>query len=165
MSIDKEMEDALQGLVKREVPTFLAKVTYVDKEKGICNVEDDDVEYLNVRLSAVIDGKEKKHFLFPAVGSSVLVGCIDEDIKQLYVDKYSEIEVYSLKIANSYLMVDGEGFNFKRNTNDLRSLMLELIKTIRAMKFTTNTGSTIKLINEPDFIVIENRFKQLLKEI
>lgn len=165
MSLDKEIEDALQGLVKREVPTFLAKVTQVDKEKGTCKVKDDDIEFSNVRLSAVIDGKDKKHFLFPKIGSTVLVGCIDEDIKQLYVEKYSELEAYSLKITNSFLIVDADGFNFKRKTNDLRSLILELIKTIRAMKFTTNTGPTIKLINEPDFITIENKFKTLLKEL
>jgi hypothetical protein len=32
------------------------------------------------------------------------------------------------------------------------------------MKFTTNTGSTIKLVNKPQFLSIENRFKDFLKD-
>jgi len=41
--------------------------------------------------------------------------------------------------------------------------MLDLISAIKAMKFTTNMGPTIELINRPEFIAIENRFKSFLK--
>lgn len=42
--------------------------------------------------------------------------------------------------------------------------MVDLLTEIRKMKFTTNTGSTILLVNEPAFVFLENRFKNLLKE-
>lgn len=42
--------------------------------------------------------------------------------------------------------------------------MSDLLQEIQKMKFTTNTGSTILLVNKPQFLAIENRFKDFLKE-
>ena len=42
--------------------------------------------------------------------------------------------------------------------------MVDLLQEIQKMKFTTNTGSTIKLVNKPQFLNIENRFKDFLKD-
>ena len=42
--------------------------------------------------------------------------------------------------------------------------MADLLKAIKAMKFTTNTGSTIQLVNLQDFIDVETRFNQFLKD-
>ena len=42
--------------------------------------------------------------------------------------------------------------------------MVDLLQEIQKMKFTTNTGSTIKLVNKPQFLSIENRFKDFLKD-
>ena len=61
--------------------------------------------------------------------------------------------------------MDASGFNFKKENESLRSLMLELIGGIKKMRFTTNFGPTIKLINIADFEAIETKFKSLLKDI
>ncbi len=42
--------------------------------------------------------------------------------------------------------------------------MSDLLKKKKKMKFTTNTGSTIKLVNKPQFLNIEKRFKDFLKD-
>ena len=42
--------------------------------------------------------------------------------------------------------------------------MSDLLQEIQKMKFTTNTGSTIKLVNQLEFKAIEKRFNQLLKD-
>ena len=52
----------------------------------------------------------------------------------------------------------------KKQNETLAKLMSDLLKEIQKMKFTTNTGSTIKLVNQPQFLAIENRFKDFLKE-
>jgi hypothetical protein len=164
MSLEKELEQALTKLVKRDVSTFIAKVISVDKQNGTCKVEDQDLEF-TVRLASVITPNKNKFYLFPKVGSEVLISPIEEDIHQLFVDQYSQIEQLNLTIDSSELIMDSQGFNFRREHESLRSLILELIKAIRSMKFTTNMGPTIKLVNEADFTTLENKFKNLLKEI
>lgn len=162
MSLEKELDEAFAEFGKREIPTFIAEVLSVDKKKGICIVTDEGLEF-EVRLASVINDDKQKFYLFPVIGSLVLVSPIEEDIHQLYVDKYSEIEEFNFKVGDCEFSIDKNGLNFKKENDSLRSLVLELITAIRAMKFTTNTGPTIKLINDPDFIKLEKKFKQLLK--
>ena len=118
--------------------------------------------------------------MFPKVGSSVLVSPINEDLHRLYVEAYSEIESMDLSIESSKLFVDKDKFLFKRDqvhfkidqdgfllkkeNENLKKLMADLITAIKALKFTTNYGPTINLINIADFIALENRFNQFLKD-
>ena len=58
---------------------------------------------------------------------------------------------------------DKDGFLLKKENETLKKLMADLITAIKAMKFTTNNGPTINLVNIADFIALENRFNQFLK--
>lgn len=178
--MEKELQDAFRKLKKRDVDTFPVKVLSVDKAKGTCKVSDDELEYTDVQLSSVIDANNSKFYLFPKVGSSVLVSPINEDLHRLYVEAYSEIESMNLRIESSQLFVDKDKFLFKREqvqfkidqdgfllkkeNENLKKLMADLIRAIKALKFTTNNGPTINLINIADFIALENRFNQFLKD-
>ncbi|MGL5234062.1 MAG: hypothetical protein ACRC8Z_04810 [Empedobacter falsenii] len=164
MSVDKDLQDAFRNLTNRSDDTFSAKVESVDKAKGVCVINDGSLEYTDVRLSSIIDENQNKIYLFPKVGSSVLVSKINNDIHALYIEAYSEIEEYYLKIDDSEFNVDQSGILIKKGEENLQLLMLDLIKAIKQMKFTTNTGSTIKLVNILDFEKLEPRFKQLLKD-
>lgn len=161
--MEKELHDAFRKLKQRDVDTFPVKVLSVNKSAGTCKVTDDELEYTDVRLSAVIDGNDKKFYLFPKVGSSVLVSPINEDLKNLYVEAYSEIDGLDLKIDGVHFNIDKDGFLLKKENETLKKLMADLITAIKAMKFTTNNGPTINLVNIADFIALENRFNQFLK--
>ena len=161
--MEKELHDAFRKLKQRDVDTFPVKVLSVDKSAGTCKVTDDELEYTDVRLSAVIDGNDKKFYLFPKVGSSVLVSPINEDLKNLYVEAYSEIDGLDLKIDGVHFNIDKDGFLLKKENETLKKLMADLSTAIKAMKFTTNNGPTINLVNIADFIALENRFNQFLK--
>lgn len=160
----KELTEAFRKLKSRDVDTFPGVVLSVDKTKGTCKIESDGLEYLNVQLSSINDGSNKKLYLFPAVGSSVLVSPIGEDIHRLYVESYGELESMDLKIGNMRFQADANGFLLKKENETLKALMQDLIIAIKAMKFTTNNGPTINLINLPDFVAVENRFNQFLKD-
>ncbi|MDM1070893.1 hypothetical protein HX001_00135 [Empedobacter brevis] len=164
MSLDKDLQDAFVGLTKRDADTFPAIVVSVDKEKGICIINDGVLEFTDVRLSSIIDENQNKIYLFPKEGSSVLISKINNDIHALYIAAYSEIEEYYLKIEASEFNVDHSGILIKKGEENLQLLMLDLIRAIKQMKFTTNTGSTLKLVNILDFEKLEPRFKQLLKD-
>ena len=76
-----DLQKAFAALKVRGVSTFAAEVTEVDKENGTCTVKDDDIEYYNVQLSSIIDGSKKQMFIYPVIGSSVLVSPIEEKLE------------------------------------------------------------------------------------
>lgn len=162
--MEKELQDAFRKLKQRDVDTFPAKVLEVDKDKGTCKVSDDELEYTDVQLSSVIDANKSKFYLFPKVGSSVLVSPINEDLHRLYVEAYSEIESMDVSIESVKFQMDKDGFLLKKDNENLKKLMADLITAIKAMKFTTNMGPTINLINIADFVAVEKRFNQFLKD-
>lgn len=172
MADEKELHDAFRNLGKRAVDTFPADVVSVDKTKGTCTVNDGELDYTNVRLTAIIKDNGKACFLFPKVGSSVLVSPINEDLKKLYVEAYSELESFDLKIENVQLQIDKDGFLLKKQNETLKALMADLLTAIKAMSFLVNTtgtaaaqtGQTTTLNNIADFTTIENRFNQFLKD-
>ena len=169
--MEKEQQDAFRKLKKRDVDTFPVKVLSVDKAKGTCKVSDDELEYTDVQLSSVIDANNSKFYLFPKVGSSVLVSPINEDLHRLYVEEYSEIESLDLNVELVRFQVDKDGFLMQKENETLKALMTDLISAIKAMSFTVNTtgtaaaqsGSTTLLNNSAQFDAVETRFNQFLK--
>lgn len=162
--MSEALQKAFAGLVKRKVDTFAATVVSVDRNGGTCTVSDEGLEYTDVQLSASVEDGSKRFHLFPKVGSSVLVSPINEDLHRLYVEYFSEVESIDLNIEAVQLQIDKNGFLLKKQNETLAKLMSDLLKEIQKMKFTTNTGSTIKLVNQPQFLDIENRFKDFLKD-
>lgn len=123
MSWELEFQKSLEQLKKREVFCFAATVVAVDKVNGVCTINDGELELTDVRLSAIIDGNDQKCFVFPKAGSSVLIEPINEDLKQLYVSKYSEVEsIYGL-IDTTKFTIDKNGFNISRNDENLKQVL------------------------------------------
>lgn len=166
--MEKEIQDAFRQLKKRDVDTFIAKIVSVDKVKGTCKVNDGELDYFGVQLSAVVDDNKNNFYLFPKVGSWVLVSPINEDIHRLYVESYSEIESLALVIETVTFRVDKTGFLLKKQNETLKGLMADLISAIKAMSFTVTTpsgpGATATLNNMPQFSSIETRFNKFLKD-
>jgi hypothetical protein len=168
----KELEDAFRRFGKRDVDTFPAKVVSVDKSAGTCVVNDGEIEYTGVQLSAVVDANDKKCYLFPADDSWVLVSPIMEDLKRLYVEAYSELESFDCKIGDTQFQFDANGFLLKLQNETLKGLVADLIAEIKNMSFTVSTtgtaaaqtGATTALVNVAQFTTIETRFNQLLKD-
>jgi hypothetical protein len=167
--MDKKIQDAFRKLQKRDVDTFPATIISVDKNKGTCVVSDDQIEFTDVRLSSVIDGDKKKFFLFPVVGSSVLVSPINEDLKKLYVEAYSEIESLDLQIKTVQFRVSESGFLLKKENETLKGLISELLTAVEQMSFLVTTtggaGNTTTLVNAAEFASIKNRFNQFLNDV
>ena len=161
--MNKDIQNAFKKLGSRDVDTFPVEVISVDKAAGTCVVSDGELDYTDVALSASVEDNGKRFFLFPKIGSSVLVSPINEDLHRLYVEFFSEIEDFDLQIDNTQLEIDKDGFLLKKENETLKKLMVDLLQEIQKMKFTTNTGSTIILVNKPQFLNIETRFKDFLK--
>ncbi|MRX70264.1 hypothetical protein SAMN06265349_101734 [Flavobacterium resistens] len=165
----KELQDALRKLKKRDVDTFPVTVISVNKTQGTCIVSDDEIEYTDVQLCSIIDGKENKFFLFPVVGSSVLVSPINEDLKRLYIETYSDIESLDLNIKAVQFKVSEKGFLLKKENETLKSLIAELITAVENMSFVVTTsagaGNTTTLINASQFSAVKEKFNQFLNDV
>lgn len=169
----KELTDAFRKLKERDVDTFAATVISVDKEKGTCSVSDDEITYTNVRLSSIIKASGKSFFLYPKVGSSVLVSPINEDLKNLYVESYSEIEQLDLKIENVEFKISSAGFLLKKQNESLKALLADFITACQQMQFMVNTtgtataqtGQTVSLVNNAQFETLKTRFNNFLNDV
>ena len=179
MADENDLAGALKTITKTsdEVYAKVCEVLEIDQDEKTVNVKpvDDTAEIYNVRLQA--ESESGGLVLFPKVGSMVLVVFINKN--NAAVVNTSEIEKLELVIENSELQidkdkflfkreqvqleVDQEGFLLKKENETLKKLMADLITAIKALKFTTNNGPTINLINIADFIALENRFNQFLK--
>jgi hypothetical protein len=170
--MEKELIEAFRKLKQRGVDTFPATVVSVDKEKGTCVIEVDELELPDIQLSAIIDGSAKKFYLFPKIGSSVLVSPINEDLNRLYVESYGEIESLDLQIGTVQFKVDQSGFLLKKQNETLKALMADFITACKNMSFTVattgtaaaQTGNTTALVNTAEFLAVEQRFNQFLKD-
>ena len=159
MSLDK-LKQTITELIKSNIPiqTVWAEVKEVDWEERTMTVVgiNDEVEYYDVLLGlGSIDLK-------PKVGSSCLIGIIENRDTASFLIMVDEIEEIDINADRCQLNIN-DGFLLKKENETMAKLMSDLLKEIQKMKFTTNTGSTIKLVNQPQFLAIENRFKDFLK--
>lgn len=156
-------------------------VESVNKENDTCNITlDEDRQLYKVRLKAVIDSNKNKKIEYPERGCYALCVTLDGTNTEAYLLAASEIEETMLQIGAQVLKInkdglffnnektgftiDEQGFLLKKENETFAKLMADLIKAIKAMKFTTNSGPTITLINLPEFVALEKRFKTVLKE-
>lgn len=142
-----------------EIYAKICEVKSVDVEKQTADLQplDGSSEILDVYLQVAENGV----FVEPKVGSLVCVVFVTKEIG--VVVNHSEIEQFQIKVEETEFKIDKEGFLLKKENETLAKLMSDLLQEIQRMKFTTNTGSTIKLVNASQFKTIENRFKALLK--
>ena len=159
MSLDK-LKKTLSELAKNSTPiqTVWVEVTEVDWEERTMTAigVDDELEYYDVLLGlGSIDLK-------PKVGSTCLIGIIENQDTASFLINADQIEEIDINVEDCQLKINN-GFLLKKQNETLAKLMSDLLKEIQKMKFTTNTGSTILMVNKPQFLAIENRFKDFLK--
>ena len=121
----------------------------VDKGRAVCDVQPADEnapELLDVQLRAVDDGTATGFVLWPVVGSSVLVGLIENDPNNCVVLAVSQVEKFTLSTA----------------TESLHALLKDLVAEVRKLKFNTNSGATLALITDPAWVLLDSRIDHLL---
>ncbi|MFC4262478.1 hypothetical protein ACFOWM_06300 [Ferruginibacter yonginensis] len=146
-----------------EVYGKICTVVSVDADAKTCDLKpiDGSAELLDVPFNAdatTAAAEIKK----PKVGSKVLVVFLDKHHAQIC--NVSELDSYFLQIGSVVLKIDDSGFLIKKENENLKKLMNDLLVAIKAMKFTTNAGPTIQLINSATFTQLQTRFNNLLND-
>lgn len=161
MDLIDEFEGLLDQNIKKRIATQVqwVIVTAVDWENKTCEAKGlhDDLDIHDVHL-----GLGSANFK-PKKDSNVLIGLIENNPAKAFLIWAEDLESIEFKAGETELKITN-GFLLRKENETLKTLMADLIATIKRMKFTTNTGSTIKLINEPEFTALEKRFNNLLND-
>ena len=161
MSLDKlnkAVTDKIKSFVS--VQTIWVEAGEIDwEEKTMTAIGiSDDLPYYDILLGL------DSILIKPKKGATCLIGLIDNNPTTPFLIWANETEEYSIKVENTELKMDN-GFLLKKENETLAKLMTDLLQEIQKMKFlTVSGGPTTRLINQPKFKEIENRFKELLKE-
>lgn len=161
MSLDKlnkAVTDKIKSFVS--VQTIWVEADEIDwEEKTMTAISvSDDLPYYDILLGL------DSILIRPKKGATCLIGLIDNNPTTPFLIWANETEEYSIKVENTELKMDN-GFLLKKENETLAKLMTDLLQEIQKMKFlTVSGGPTTRLINQPKFKEIENRFKELLKE-
>ena len=161
MSLDK-LRKTLEEKTKLSIPTQIfwciaKEIDWEEKTMTADSLSENEAGFFNIQLGI---GSEFKK---PKEGSYCLIGIIENKDTMPFLIWAEELEEIHLIVGKSELKIE-EGFLLKKQNETLKKLMVDLLKEIQNMKFTTNTGSTILLVNKPQFLSIENRFKDFLKD-
>lgn len=162
MATEEQIRKGLEDFAKRFGPATsnIAVVKSVNEQNATCVlIDEDDQEYLDVRLRPVLTGKES--FLqVPKIGSYVLAIRIEDDDDWMIIAQ-DETEKF-LWVTPTAKVEVSEKILIEANNQNLLDLM-ERLFTVLEKGYTTNNGPTISLIFKTQFEDIKNDFKQLLK--
>lgn len=144
----------------QNVQTQWVEVTSVDWDAKTCEVQglSDELPFHDVSLGI------GSFYIKPKEGSIALIGIIENKNTSTFLIDAEEVEDFEINLNGDALQfkINENGFLLKKENETLKLLMADLIKAIKALKFTTNTGPTIKLINIQQFIDLEERFNEFL---
>ena len=139
----------------------IAKVKSVDENGAVCVLEDEDGQEIpEVRLRPVLTGK-KSFLQLPKIGSLVLAVRIEDDEDWMII-ACDEVDKF-LWVTDTTKIELTDKVHISANNKNMAELIDKLFEAILKMRFTTNAGPTIRLINRPEFESLKNEFKELLK--
>lgn len=139
----------------------IAKVKSVDENGAVCVLEDEDGQEIpEVRLRPVLTGK-KSFLQIPKIGSLVLAVRIEDDDDWMII-ACDEVDKF-LWVTDTTKIELTDKVHISANNKNMAELIDKLFEAILKMRFTTNAGPTIRLINRPEFESLKNEFKELLK--
>lgn len=147
------------------LPLFNADVVSVEGES--CTIDIDGLHIDEVRLKATINGNTNKIIITPAVGSTVLVGSLTGDLKDLAVVSVDEVEKLEYLQSGLHIVIDSSDGKMEVSNNavSLKNIFQSLADLIRQLKVFTPVGPSGTPL--PDTITrvsnFETDFKSILK--
>lgn len=149
----------------KQMPLFNAVVKSIQDDS--CTVEFDGLEIDEVRLKAAINSNENKLIIEPAINSTVLIGSLTNDLKDLAVLKADEVSRLIYKHEGLEVLIDSNDkkISIENEQVSLHGLFQSLVDLLKLFKVYTPAGPSGTPL--PDTITaitdFENNFKLILK--
>jgi hypothetical protein len=141
MALEEQIRQLLDERAARvgPPPTMLATVQSVNEAEATCELYDEEtaMEYYDVRLRPVLNGKESIT-IFPKVGSWCLAVRL-ENTDEWMVVACSEADKWRLKIGEAIIEQDATGLQIKKQSDTLREALELIIQAV--MKVTVIQGT------------------------
>ncbi|WP_312394738.1 hypothetical protein [Chryseobacterium sp.] len=140
--------------------TNIAIVKDVDEAAGTCTlIDEDEQEFFDVRLKPILS--DSKSFLqIPKVGTHVIAVRVEDD-EDWMVIACDEVDKFLWVVGKTKIELTDKILIEANNMNMLS--LLQRLFTVIETGYQTNTGTTIKLVLDTEFMSLKNDFKQLLK--
>lgn len=115
---------------------FTAQVVSVDGE--CCTVDYDGLQVSDVRLRAVVNGEQSKILVTPKVGSYVMVVSLTDDMTQLIVSAFSEVD--KIEIDTGKIVLNGGQNGGIVNITQLTQKLNDMVNMFNAHMHTAPIG-------------------------
>lgn len=183
--MSKTKDEIIRGLKELLQTENIAvgTVKSVDESAMTAVVLADDIEYQDVRLTAVNNDDSERSCIIPATDSYVLVGFVEGSDTDAFIVLFSQIEKIITKATNIEITVDkkyteksetyehtadeflfkGGKYQIDGDTTSLKTILLDLVKALKALTVTTPVGPSGTPINVAQFVKVENQINQLFK--
>jgi len=141
-ALEQAIEKAIEAKVDRMHIKQVLSGTVSKVGETTCDVEREDAPTLyDVRLNAIDDDLQTYATVYPAVGSSVLVGIIECLKTEAVLLRCSEVAKVKIKIGDQTLIMDKDGMVFNGGTKGLAKVD-KLTEKINALESDINNLKT-----------------------
>jgi len=160
--VAKKINEKLHGALHKEAEIMSGVVQSVDEGNYLMSVMPtlSDVAVDEVMLNAV-SANGFGLILIPAVGSNVIIGCVDGPGEYVLL-KGSNITKAIILIGNMQFVMDGAKFGLYIGGESLGKIGSDLIDKMLAMTFTNGGGTTSPPNNSTDLSAIKTRLNNFL---
>lgn len=162
MTTPEQIREGFENMAKGFAPAVsnIAKVKSVNENEGTCIlIDEDEQEFLNVRLKPVLS--DNKSFLqIPKVGTFVLAIRVEDDNDWMVIAS-DEVDKFLWIVGDTKLELTDK-ICVEANNQNLLNLLEQLFAVLDS-GYHTNAGVTIKLVLQPEFELLKQDFKKLLK--
>ena len=123
-----------------------------------CTVNIDDLEITDVRLRAVINNKTEQLLIKPKIESYVLIADLSGgNFRDFAVIAYSEVEAVNLKIGDTEMQIDKNGYKMERQGENLNKALSDFITEVTKIIVVQGTSP-----NVPELEQIKQRIAKIL---
>lgn len=162
----KEFLDALRNHHLQQPKTILMPATVLSVSEADKTIEvkflADDIEMDDVRICAVVDTENEKLVIYPAVGSTVIIGNVFQEEEWLMLSA-SKVSKLNYKIGTLEFEVDEDGFKISKDVYNLKDLLTSLIDQVKLLTVGTPSGNSTVPLNAAAFDPVKTGLNNLLK--
>ena len=138
--------EAFRSLKKKGDCFFYATVTEITG--NTCSAKLGDLELTDIKLKAPTRDDEDKLILTPKVGSSVILGCNDEDLRDVMIIKVDDPEKIFYKHKDITIDIDGTTGKIVINNGDNGGLTITPELKDQLAKMTKRLDTALDLLKQ-----------------
>jgi hypothetical protein len=157
---EQELYDTMKRAMASPDSFLQGIVSGVDKAKCTCKLDVAGRIYNNVSLRSIIT--DDMGAVFYPEDNTNAVACRMPNSNRLFIIKMEKVESFHIKINDSELSGNNQGFTIKRGSESIKKILSDLMDAISQMTVTTGVGPSGTPINIASFVDLKARLNNIL---